>query len=199
MMNKQLDTLLAPALTHLGYEYWGLEQRQEGRRSIFCIYIDKPGGVNLDDCAKASSDLSALLEAESDLSEAYVLEISSPGIERPLFSLMQYQRFIGQMVSVKLHDKIAERRLWQGLLTAVTDKEIVSKITLLELNATHIDLPDDSVDSVLCMRLMHHIHDPQHRLIMYKEMQRVARHTVCISNWVDGNYKSYREHMRAQK
>lgn len=125
MTYKQLDTLLAPALTHLGYEYWGCEQRQEGARSIFCIYMDKPGGVNLDDCAKASAELSALLEAEGDLNLAYVLEVSSPGIERPLFSLMQYQRFIGEMVSIKLHEKMAERRSWQGILTAVTDKEVI--------------------------------------------------------------------------
>lgn len=122
---RELETLLAPALTHLGYEYWGCEQRQEGPRHIFCIYMDKPGGVNLDDCARASSELSALLEAEGDLSMAYVLEVSSPGIERPLFSPMQYQRFIGEVVSVKLHEKMAERRLWQGILTAVTDKEVV--------------------------------------------------------------------------
>lgn len=140
MSYKQLDALLVPALTHLGYEYWGCEQRLEGRRSIYCIYIDKPGGVNLDDCAKVSADISALLEAESDLSEAYVLEVSSPGIERPLFNLLQYQRFIGEVVSIKLHEKIAERRLWQGILTAVTEKEVVIKIDEAEYPIPFINI-----------------------------------------------------------
>ena len=139
-MYKQLDALIAPALAHLGYEYWGCEQRQEGRRCIYCIYIDKPGGVNLDDCAKASADIAALLEAESDLSEAYVLEVSSPGIERPLFDLLQYQRFIGEVVSIKLHEKMAERRLWQGVLTAVTDKEVVIKIDEAEYPIPFINI-----------------------------------------------------------
>jgi ribosome maturation factor RimP len=140
MIYKQLDALLAPALTHLGYEYWGMEQRLEGRRCIYCVYIDKPGGVNLDDCAKASVDLSALLEAESDLSEAYVLEVSSPGIERPLFNLLQYQRFIGERVSIKLHEKMDSRRLWQGILTAVTDKEVVITIDETEYPIPFINI-----------------------------------------------------------
>ncbi len=140
MIYKQLDTVLAPALVHLGYEYWGCEQRLEGRRSIYCIYIDKPGGVNLDDCAKVSADLSALLEAESDLSEAYVLEVSSPGIERPLFNLQHYQRFVGEVVSIKLHEKMAERRLWQGVLAAVTDKEVVIKVDEAEYPIPFINI-----------------------------------------------------------
>ncbi len=128
MTYKHLETLLKPALTHLGYEYWGCEERQEGSRRVLCIYMDKPGGVNLDDCAKASSELSSLLEAEGDLQGAYVLEVSSPGIERPLFHWEQYQRFIGEMLSLKLYEKIEERRSWQGVLEAVTDKEIVIRV-----------------------------------------------------------------------
>lgn len=140
MIYKQLDAVIAPALSHLGYEYWGCEQRLEGRRCIYCIYIDKPGGVNLDDCAKASADLSALLDAEGDLSDAYVLEVSSPGIERPLFSLEQYQRFIGEKVSIKLYEKMDSRRLWQGVLTAVTDKEIVIQVDEVEYPIPFINI-----------------------------------------------------------
>ena len=74
------------------------------------------------------------------MSEAYVLEVSSPGIERPLFDLLQYQRFIGEVVSIKLHEKMAERRLWQGVLTAVTDKEVVIKIDEAEYPIPFINI-----------------------------------------------------------
>jgi ribosome maturation factor RimP len=81
-----------------------------------------------------------LLEAESDLSDAYVLEVSSPGIERPLFNLLQYQRFIGERVSIKLHEKMDSRRLWQGILTAVTDKEVVITIDETEYPIPFINI-----------------------------------------------------------
>lgn len=89
-----------------------------------------------------------------------------------------------------------------GMLQVIQEQlpaALLDKISLLELDATHMNLPDDSVDSILCMRLLHHFHDPKDRLVIYKEMQRVARHTVCISNWVEGNYKSYREQRLAQQ
>lgn len=89
-----------------------------------------------------------------------------------------------------------------GMLQVIKDRfppEILNKLELLELDLADINLPDKSVDSILCMRFMHHIHDPQHRLAIYKELQRVARDTVCISNWSEGNYKSYREHLYAKR
>lgn len=89
-----------------------------------------------------------------------------------------------------------------GMLQVIRDQlpaALLDKVSLLELDASHINLPDNSVDSILCMRLLHHFHDPKERLVLYKEMQRVARHTVCISNWVEGNYKSYREQLRAKR
>ncbi len=122
--NRQWEELLKPALAHLGCEYWGSEKRQEGHRSILCIYIDKPGGVTVGDCAQVSRELSALLEVEGGMDLSYSLEVSSPGILRPLFTLSQYQQFIGQTVQVKFHDKWEERRQILGLLTAVGDNTL---------------------------------------------------------------------------
>ena len=62
-----------------------------------------------------------------------------------------------------------------------------------------IDLPDKTVDNTVCIRLMHHIYDKEFRLAIYKELQRVSNKTVCISYWVEGNYKSYREFLRSKK
>lgn len=72
-------------------------------------------------------------------------------------------------------------------------------LQLLQTNVTQINLPDNSVDSILCMRLLHHIDCKDYRNAIYKEFMRVARQTVCISFWVDGNYKSYREYIHAKK
>ncbi|MCD6045394.1 MAG: methyltransferase type 11 [Gammaproteobacteria bacterium] len=89
-----------------------------------------------------------------------------------------------------------------GMLQVIKDKfpsAILEKLELLELDLVDIHLPDKSVDSILCMRFMHHIREPHHRIAIYKELQRVARDTVCISNWAEGNYKSYRERLRAKR
>ena len=75
----------------------------------------------------------------------------------------------------------------------------LNNIKLMQTSITQIDLPDQSVDTALCIRLIHHIHDKAYRDIIYKELRRVARQTVCISYWVDGNYKSHREALRAKK
>jgi ubiquinone/menaquinone biosynthesis C-methylase UbiE len=71
-------------------------------------------------------------------------------------------------------------------------KEILSRFTGLQTSAFAIDLPDEAVDSIFCMRLMHHVGQPEHRLRMLKEFHRVSRDTVIMSLWVDGNFKSYK-------
>ncbi len=99
-------------------------------------------------------------------------------------------------------EKLIGGDLSVGMLQVIKEQfpaVLLQKIELLELDAAHIALPDKSVDTMVCMRLMHHIHDPAHRQVMYQEMRRVARHSVCVSNWIEGNYKSYRENLRAQK
>jgi len=96
-----IRTLVLPILTGLGIELVDLEFIREGRGWLLRLFIDKPGGVNLDDCAEVSREVSALLEVEDPIESAYRLEVSSPGLDRPLKKPEDFVRFAGQLVKVK--------------------------------------------------------------------------------------------------
>ena len=110
MMQRPLvDELLdfvEPILKDVGYELVDLEFKQEGPEWFLRIFIDKDGGVNLDDCASISREVSAILEVEDVIDQAYRLEVSSPGMDRPLKKPEDFERFSGERVKVKTLDLI---------------------------------------------------------------------------------------------
>lgn len=93
--------MVLPVLAGYGLELADLELKGEGRRQVLRIFIDKPGGVTLDDCAEVSRDVSALLEVEDPIEGAYTLEVSSPGLDRPLKKPRDFERHIGRLVRIK--------------------------------------------------------------------------------------------------
>ncbi|MCU7836808.1 MAG: ribosome maturation factor RimP [gamma proteobacterium symbiont of Taylorina sp.] len=99
--SQQLETLLEPVVSSMDYEFVGLEYISQGRHSILRIYIDSPAGVNVDDCALVSRQIGAVLDVEDPISDEYTLEVSSPGMNRPLFKLAHFEQFIGQEVKFK--------------------------------------------------------------------------------------------------
>ncbi len=98
---QQLDELLEPVVSSMDFEFVGLEYISQGRHSILRIYIDSDKGISVDDCADVSRQLSAVLDVEDPIATEYTLEISSPGLDRPLFKLDQYERFAGEDVKFK--------------------------------------------------------------------------------------------------
>jgi ribosome maturation factor RimP len=118
---RQLWVLLQPVVEGLGYEFAGLEYLSQGRRSLLRIYIDSPEGVTLEDCEQVSFQVSGVLDVEEPLKGAYVLEVSSPGFDRPLFTTEQFQRFCGQKVSVRLSAPHEGRRKVAGVLAAADE------------------------------------------------------------------------------
>ena len=102
-----LTGLAEQVVSSFGFELVDFEVRREGRRLVLCLYIDKPGGITLDDCAEVSREFSALLDAEDPVSERYQLEVSSPGLNRPLKKPADFQRATGKLVQIKT------RALWQ--------------------------------------------------------------------------------------
>ncbi len=88
----------------------------EGRRATLRVYIDKPGGVNLTDCQKVSQHVSLLLDVEDFIPHHYVLEVSSPGLERPLFKEQDFQRFNGREARVMTIEEIESRRKFTGVI-----------------------------------------------------------------------------------
>ena len=83
------------------------------------LFVDKEGGVTVDDCADVSRQVSAILDVEDPIADKYNLEVSSPGLDRPLFTLPQFERYIGQDIAVNLRIPVMERRKWQGKLERI--------------------------------------------------------------------------------
>jgi len=118
----QLEAILAPVVQSMGFEFWGVQYIQ-GRGAVVRVFIDHEDGISVDDCADVSHQVSGVLDVEDPINTEYVLEISSPGMDRPLFTLPQWQRFIGENIKVRLLGPIQGRRRFVGELLAVDEGE----------------------------------------------------------------------------
>ena len=124
----ELQTIVAPAVTALGFELWGLEHLSQGRHSLLRVYIDSDGGVTVDDCAEVSRQVSAVLDVEDPITGEYTLEVSSPGINRTLFRLEQYSGYIGEPLKLRLRTPFEGRRKFSGVLSAIEGDDVVLRI-----------------------------------------------------------------------
>ena len=115
-LEQNLQEMLQGAVEDLGCELWGIECQRAGRFMTVRLFIDKEGGVTVDDCADVSRQVSAILDVEDPIAGKYNLEVSSPGLDRPRFTLPQFERYIGQDIAVHLRIPVMERRKWQGKL-----------------------------------------------------------------------------------
>lgn len=122
---EQLQALLAPVVEALGYECWGVEFLSQGRHSLLRIYIDHPSGILVEDCEKVSRQVSGVLDVEDPISNEYTLEVSSPGMDRPLFTLAQFAKHVGEVVKIKLRSPYEGRRNFQGPLRGVEEQDVV--------------------------------------------------------------------------
>ena len=118
-LEQNLQEMLQGAVEDLGCELWGIECQRAGRFMTVRLFIDKEGGVTVDDCADVSRQVSAILDVEDPIADKYNLEVSSPGLDRPLFTLPQFERYIGQDIAVHLRIPVMERRKWQGKLERI--------------------------------------------------------------------------------
>ncbi|CAG9000720.1 MAG: Ribosome maturation factor RimP [Candidatus Celerinatantimonas neptuna] len=118
-IEQRLTEMLEPAVDALGYELLGIEFISAGKHSVLRLYIDHEQGITVDDCAKVSYQVSAILDVEDPISTEYNLEVSSPGMERPLFKSAHYQRVIDENIFVQLRIPVMNRRKWKGQLVAV--------------------------------------------------------------------------------
>ena len=121
---QTLTEMLAPAVSACGFELWGIEFFPQGRRSVLRVYIDGPDGINVDGCAQVSHQVSGILDLEDPIAGEYTLEVSSPGWDRPLFSLAQYGRYEGSEVMLRLVAPLNGRRRYKGLLRQVSDEAL---------------------------------------------------------------------------
>ncbi|MCZ0952626.1 MAG: ribosome maturation factor RimP [Rhodospirillaceae bacterium] len=124
---QRLLELLEPPLDALGYELVDLDVRV-GRRGLLRVFIDKENGVNLADCEFVSGQLSAFLDVEDPLPGRYVLEVSSPGLDRPLRTLEHFRRFRDRPAKVRLREPRENRRMLNGRLLGIRDESIVMDV-----------------------------------------------------------------------
>lgn len=128
MTGDELAVLLGPTVERLGYELADLEVRLGGKSGLIRLFIDKPEGIGLEDCEKVSRAVSALLDVEDPVPGNYNLEVSSPGLDRKLRKVEHFQRFIGQIVNVKLRFPLDGRRRFRGKLLSADDENIVVEV-----------------------------------------------------------------------
>lgn len=140
-IQERLTEVLAPVAESLGCELWGVEYNTHGRRALLRIYIDKADGIGVEDCERVSRQASSVLDVEDLIRSEYTLEVSSPGMDRPLFTLDQFVRSIGEQVAVRLRLPFEGRRKFSGLLKAVENDEIV-----LQVDEEEYLLPYETID-----------------------------------------------------
>ena len=138
---EQLQALLAPVVEALGYECWGVEFISQARHSVLRVYIDRPEGILIDDCEAVSRQVSGILDVEDPISGEYTLEVSSPGMDRPLFTLEQFAKHAGEQVKIRLRSPYEGRRNYQGILRGVEEQDVVVLVDDHEYL-----LPIDSID-----------------------------------------------------
>lgn len=123
--HDQLTALLEPVVESMGCQLWGLEYFSQGRHSTLRLYIDHPDGIGLAECERVSRQVSSVLDVEDPIAGEYTLEVSSPGMDRPLYTLEQFARYLGEQVAVRLRSAFEGRRKFQGELRAVEGDEVV--------------------------------------------------------------------------
>lgn len=123
-LEDKLRALAEPLLTDLGFELVDVVFATEYGRKVLRFFIDKPGGVTLDDCTQASRELSTLLDVEDPIPQRYTLEVSSPGLDRPLVKEKDFIRYAGKKVRIKTKEPIEGRRNFKATIDSVGDKSI---------------------------------------------------------------------------
>jgi ribosome maturation factor RimP len=119
LSSDRLTTLLQPLVEELGYEFVGLEHSSNPKNSVLVVYIDQPSGIAVEDCERASREIAALLDVEDPISGHYSLEVSSPGLDRPLFTLAHFERFSGETARLSLYAPVEGRRKFKGTILGV--------------------------------------------------------------------------------
>jgi len=122
--SEDLEQIIEPIVKGFGCELWGYDYRAFNNSALLRVYIDKENGVTLDDCASVNHQLSGVLDVEDPIKVAYTLEVSSPGIERPLLKLEHYQMFVGERIKLRLKWPVEEQRNYVGILRSTDESRI---------------------------------------------------------------------------
>lgn len=121
----KLTEMLRPAVEETGKELLGVEFISAGNHSVLRLFIDHENGIDVDDCAEVSRQVGAILDVEDPISSEYSLEVSSPGLDRPLFDKSQFEAVVGETVEAKISMPLNGRRKFKGKLVAVENDSLI--------------------------------------------------------------------------
>ena len=140
-MQERLATLINTTVNGLGYEVWGYEYRPHAESALLRVFIDSEEGITVDDCGIVSNQLGAALDVEDLISVAYILEVSSPGLDRVLFTPAHYARYQGQQIKVRTRLPVDKRRNFVGKLLQANAQTIS-----MEVEDKVVEIPYDVID-----------------------------------------------------
>ena len=121
---QRTEQLLEPILKENNYELYDVEYVKENGNAYLRVYIDKEGGININDCELVSRSLSDLLDKNDFIADSYILEVSSPGLGRKLKKDRHFEKSIGEEVDIKLYKAIDNKKEWSGILIGFDDETI---------------------------------------------------------------------------
>ncbi len=139
MSSKRIETLkemLEPAVNAVGMQLWGIEFLSQGKHSILRVYIDSENGVTIDNCEAASHQVSGVLDVEDPINGEYNLEVSSPGMDRPLFNFDQFAAYQGELIKVRLQMAVNGMRNFTGKLLEAKDDALTFQVDNQQLTVS---------------------------------------------------------------
>lgn len=140
-MQNRLDDIVKNTVEGLGFELWGYEYRPHSESALLRIFIEKAQGISVDDCASVSRQVGAVLDVENIIPVAYILEVSSPGMDRVLFKAEQYQDYIGESLKIRTRTRLDDRRNFKGSLVSASESLVTIKVDNQEF-----EIPYESID-----------------------------------------------------
>lgn len=129
----RLAEMLKGPVEALGFQLWGIEYVQAGKHSTLRVFIDGENGVFIEDCANVSRQVSAVMDVEDPIPTEYTLEVSSPGVDRPLFTAEQYAAYVGEDVKLQLTMPVDGSRNLKGAVTQIDGQMLSLNVNGKEL------------------------------------------------------------------
>ena len=126
---EKVSSLVLPVLHSLGLELFDLQYQKAGKRYLLRVFIDKEGGVTVDDCQRASHEISVLLDIKDAVPGQYKLEVSSPGINRPIRNEQDYEKYRGSKIKVKLFNSISNQKMFIGINHGIEEETLRLEIS----------------------------------------------------------------------
>ncbi len=140
-VTDRLQTLIEPVIADLGFELVGVEYLSNPKNRVVRVYIDaEPDGIVVEDCERVSREVSALLDVEEPVPGQYTLEVSSPGVERPLFTGAHFARFVGETAAVQLLAPLDGRRRFKGPIVRADETSVVLNVDGQEVEMAIADI-----------------------------------------------------------